>query len=1647
MTTYLEQLQGISMAERSTSTLASNVDFCRNFPPEPELRLPREQLYEVIKKTLEAHRIVVLEGEPLSGKTECLADFMRRTPDTCIGIFLNPDLGIFHSPSYLRLVVAEQISWIIEGVKLLEDSVTEERYRQLLFKLQRHAKHNRITWLIDGLSDSRNVKCSDVSELVRLIPFGMREFAFVITAEHDLSETLKLQSQVPKIVPLFPVGLEEATSYFADLNVSSSDIQEIRHFSSGVIGRMQKFRDFLKSSVSFESLLLEQNASLETLFEFEWKLIPKSDATERLLAYVAFSIKPVTVYELSKFLGDDLNAVRSRVNLCRILTMSPDGEMVSIESRAQRSFCKIRLKEYEQQIRSYVITTLLEAPASKDATMYLPTQLMEAGRHDELLTHLGPNHFLNLLETEHSLVAIRRHAEIGIHAARTRENPTAQLSLSLIKSTATGLTFSIGSDSQIEALIKLGSIESALELASIAPTTEERLHLLANAANSLHMNNQAIPDDLKAQIRNLKNEVSFDGLGELGVEIACNLLPVEFDTASDIMKHVLDGARKRLETSSDTQIDSKRTGTVDDRRNSSSIIGEKNFELIPEYQMLRFADAVATTVEKFSPERITAFIKGIEPSNKITVLARWLGQNREHEGAFNIAELALNLVLSEVSRTPRLQDLRELAEILPHIKDESQRDSLARRIEAQTSLLGHQGTSVEFSRLKLLLLSVYFIKEPSQVELSLIELFAEIVSLKEVSVKTTCFTWMLHYLTHFPNSNKLEEDTGLISEVTVKLSESIDSLLKNTANHFRVARAAILALAQTNAACAFQLVGRLNTVDSRDSGYEELARGLVVSNLDDQSLPTLKKAICCIVDDSIRNRVSIGVLRALTRKRARKELTTVVSTMGDLWTMVRISSVRLQALTIIYRLRLIENKDNVDTSEMRSTLLATWNNILIDSVKVELGYWVASELSNHEPSIAQEWIQRSVDFSKERHVPSEVVQRALLNTISLAVRVFPHVNDIADEHYNRILSLIRTIPSTEFQLQLLTRLGIRLHYAGKGDTAKRIVADCIEPIINHPCSEDSLFFDSAIAYAAPLLYIVHAASAIQIINKIRMEQYRDIARSNICTVLLRRCPTGEPFDDPEGFSYDIQQSTVADILAVLEDIQNDSTILSTVQALTTSISSDNNKSRITRNLAVDYLDSIGSIVGRNLPDKNNIQHNGYKVACLAYILRARASIQSTAVRKEDWVALYSDAQSIDNVADKVVVMAIVGSCAQSARATGVIGNWIPDVLQHLSNIPSDQDRIDRYEWIAKIASYSDRSACRTILSDAIKQLLLLPETDDVVQRQRSIFDLAHSIDPKLAEDLIKLNDTDDARKASLEKEKKKHDIRLTLARNPSSDEIGKMTDEELADAHYEYHARLSAGRLNPRSIGDFAALQKRASRMPIDQASSIWHYITESSLKKRSRDRDDQFALKLFDATCKSSEIVCGLVGKFFSGEQRNRTLDIGIIRNGDRELFIERLREWAIKSDHETIRISDPYFGPEDIHVVKTLAEHSPGAKYRILTSREHIRKKAISEVGEAFEDAWQQICDDLMPEVHIAVVGIGNIGKHPIHDRWIVSESGGLRLGTSAHSMGSIRTSEISLMTSSECLERCEEIDSYMDNPPRQLHGEKVSFSRHSL
>ena len=156
-------------------------------------------------------------------------------------------------------------------------------------------------------------------------------------------------------------------------------------------------------------------------------------------------------------------------------------------------------------------------------------------------------------------------------------------------------------------------------------------------------------------------------------------------------------------------------------------------------------------------------------------------------------------------------------------------------------------------------------------------------------------------------------------------------------------------------------------------------------------------------------------------------------------------------------------------------------------------------------------------------------------------------------------------------------------------------------------------------------------------------------------------------------------------------------------------------------------------------------------------------------------------------------------------------------------------------------------------------------------------------------------------------------------------------------------------------------------------------------------------------------------------------------------------LRDWLQKNTEEDVTIVDPYFDTEDLELVLQVMETDPHLKIRILTGKA-AQQKINGNLSNAYSSAWRRLCDHSPPDTEIFVVGFAKTGNAPFHDRWILSKSTGLRLGTSFNSLGT-RDSEISVLGSEEVMQVHRTIDRYYTKQVRDLDGDRVTYESFEL
>ncbi len=1618
-------------------------EFCVNISKVPNKKIPNDHLIELMERNISSASNLILIGEELSGKSVIVSDFYRKNYKNTIGIFLGADL-FSRSKDYVRLIVADQINWIINNKPLNLDHVGEADFSSYIYQLQKFSRKAKINWVIDGLFSRYRKDDKIIDALLSMLPLGYKDFNFIVTSDHDISDKLSCFKLNQKLMHVPDVSVDEVRNYFNDFPLDEKDKQEIRSMCGGVVGHISIIRSLLEDGQDIENILVNENKSIDLLLEKEWGEIESNDGLKKIVSQIVFSDYKIDIKKLSLLLSVPEKEILDAIFENNIIYINGSNSAFTIKSGAHLRLAKKKLAYLESVARERSIDFFIKNIDSSDSVRYLPEQLGKHGLNDQVLDKLNKDHFSRLLKIDQTLHALKQHALYGCNAARSLSDVEHEIAFSVLSAALTELTLTVGKLEQIEALSRRGQEETALEIAATAPTSEERLKLMARSINLLDAKGYVVSEEIKKQVVELSEEVKCDDLGELGIDIACDLLSVDFKAAENFLNKVLDTASKRRIAQS-KRADENSSLHLSEVDKSEIFWNRANGE-IPMHKRHMFWEQATRKLEKTTFEQLNLQIAESDLEDAFIQCIVWLGGNKRNENNHKVAEKALDLMISISSRTPKIRDLIEIAKILPNVKSEEIKIILCDRVETQFRVLQNLGTSVESIRLRMLVLRARYSLSNNDVELKLLDIFIEIQSIKDVSIRSACWCWFLYSLSVFEYSEKLEENTELIRLSKDELIETHKTLINGVADHFLATKDTLIALSKFDANLALDLISKLNTSISRDRSYELLTQILLKEHL--QNSFHIKKCIESISDCLIKSQVCVDALlriRKLWDLNINKDLPHDI--VLNLWKYIDVEIFKFQAIQVASAFYL-DKGDLKKVNELKDISAEIWNSRVNNHSKIELGYLSAKEFADVDRKLSDEWLERTNSFQASCDVASEAANYSLYMTALLATRLLPSlIIDYSLEEgealIRRAANIINSIKIEEFQIVLWSGIAINLFFLKSTDKSKEIVFNYIKPLIDEISQNNRHLKNSAIERASSAFYLVHPQTAKMLIDSVGCAVSRDRARYNIVLTLLQRSPFWESYSEGKDQDYLLTQESVNEILDVLESINFDGFIFEIVRNLTKSLYSERNRTRIQRNFSMDCLDRVERIIKKSLPDKLNISHDGYSISCESFVNGARYKISNTS--KSDalsiWGDLYDRARNITNHADRAIVTAFV--CVNAKiYPESKFQKWMNEVSSDLELIPSASDRLGRYEWIAKVVYEKDRVGARKLIFDAVSLSNKLRNSEDVTRNQQQLLDFANTIDPSFSKELLEILDTDEARKKTIKKSFANDEAKKLIAATPASSDLDEFSDDELLEICSKNMASLMADRINSKPLNEFLNISCRGRSIPIRSSIKIWEFIYENinRIRNTGARNKSQSALKLFEATCDVAEISQGLVGRMI-GVSINKPSEVtlGNIDVGARDELFLWIQKWIQDYDGEEINITDPYFSPKDIGFVKLIHHAAPKSAIKILTSKEQMKK--IDDPENAFYEAWQSISDLNPPNIRIGIVGYGPEGKHPIHDRWLVSKNKGLRFGSSINSIGVGRVSDVSEIDAEEAIVKFNLIGQYFGDFPRSHGGQRVS------
>lgn len=1625
---------------------------CLSFPACDDTLIMREYIIDTVKSVATQEcPVVFVEGDDFIGKTTFLMQFAMHECSVSISTFINPSSKWAYNPDFIMSDLYEQIVYALSAEHDKRD-VDATIFKNKIYELNKKAVRESIVYyfIIDGLDSIPEEDTQIRSVILSLFPFGLRNFRFIISgaSQRVVDDILMMKVKYTKY-PLAGFSLDETRKYFSNIDCSSKTIEEIYKITKKP-GILCAIKRLLETGQIVEENIDELSNKLSSLLDIEWKQVDEAnEPLLMLLSIAAYDKKTNTIDDLSRIAGLENRVVDDYLRKLTFMKIDSTNNTVTYISEPFRKFTSNKLKDYKSEATKRIIDDLYTNPYSGDSMKLLPAFLSETGNYGQLLNYMTPDYFTEMIRCCQSLSPIIKTADIGVNAATATHNNGELFRFGVQKSIISQLDGAAIWRSEIEANMAIGDYAAALALAQSTATKEDRLHAFAIIAKSKREQGLSEDEELGDIIRQLCREIDFSSQGKRGYEIAEDLLPSYPELAIELAEKASNISED--EKSLDIALTKMSIATLGGSRDGA--MNEKFETIKSKIKNRTIKDFLTVTAYVFGNYSVRILLSEIEKleskADALMLLRQWLKVNRRSTESHIVMEYALNLTISTSEYAPNATDFKEIAAPLPFVVDKEIVKNLLSKFDSQKGVVERLGPTEDYVRFEIMLASSALSVGMDDARDRFVEIYYYINSIDDIVIRGSSYAYMLTMLTITDKEFVLEQKDNLHTVLKDALNDDVKIILAGTADQFDSMKKIIFSVAKYDIAQAIDIVNILNTQNTRDKGYCEIVRSAVTGPFTNFYANIYDDVVGKIRDDDIKDESLARIYDYFYENYGRdSSLVGMVIASVDRLSEICDLEYRCKSICTCFN-AIYATSEEVLKSRLLHDLDEAWEHIDDEWVRINVGYNIVKRLAKSSVEIARAYVDKIVIVKREVFIESGDIALNYISCIYLTMRAFSgliYKNIYSDDDLTNIIELINDIDSNSEKAKLLSVLAMYFYKYKKQDVGEKIVLERVRPLLD--TIKDSDNYNKLVSTISPALYFAHRAIADEILSKLH-ESYRDDAHYNICKYYLTKTYYTDPYDDGTGFVYKCMYSDIYNICDVLSKIESDSYIYMLIDDITYTIKK--RRDDFTRQQKEEVARKFTEIVNAKLPNPKYIKHDGYKIVSLASI--GRISTQAV-----DWDGLIVQSRNVPNLADKALVLAVVYTCMPPKQRERY--PQIPtEIVDTIQLIPSVYDQMSRYETIASTFREIDGGLSVQCLKLAMSAT---SKSDDpeIIKRQKRIVDLASRIDSTLASSFTKIYDDDPAR-AKKGSELKEH-LKILELKKELVNELLNPEDllpenlEKLPLASWRALSSLNANMVDTLKAEKIRDLVKLSSSLSMDMAYPILCLALQNLVDRYMKtDEATTIIRPSYEAvltSCRLSKSMATRSSAIHLNAYQvagKTTGDSVYIKSGQRDKAIGFLTEWLQSNLSEYLKICDPYFGAEDLVILRIIRGINTNVPVYILTSKQHQDSQYKDRnLEEVYGNYWKQhISEQEPPETDITVAGTITNGKLPIHDRWIITRGAGIRIGTSINSLGKGRDSEISLLSGAEAVERESQIDAFIRKEKKEHNAVKLRYTTFNL
>lgn len=1615
-------------------------------PPIREIELEREHVIKNIEETFTAtNRTILIEGFPATGKSTLLAQFIRRHKSNSISFFIGEDYWKSNTSFFLSELCLQMAAVSSEGLKKHLSNVDIENlkefeliqlFRRLYTDLCKQTRQKRTPFyiVIDGLD---KIHLSNEDNILKYIPHDSSEGVYVLLSsvkgkDYDFDY---YSMQIPFFSRL------ETENILKDY-LSKDEINYVYSVCNGMPGYISEILRQLKENKLKETVITNLPPSFNFLLEKTWLQYDINDKDfTRLLSLIAYSIESISLDDVKGILSiTEVQLSRYLEEISFIVVEENKLELLS----AYKNFFKDKLINFKAEVVQDLVIYYENISNEQKAMIYLPELYQEQRDYHSLVKLVDIENIYNQVQNTQQLSSVRKNLRILTNMANTHKD-WKHLSWSILtESVFTQIaTTPPAIENQVLALLSLNQYKESIRLAYSCVLPEDRLILLSHVCRYMYENKIDISSDITNSIEEsitlIDNTVNLsDELINKLIDICSNIFPFNTSLSLKLLERVVSKTGENIEQ--EKLMDYLlirlllRVGNESEETEQiKSQIGNDHLQ--------NFINAISDSLDKDSVNEVFEKIKLINDiSAKLFYLQNWCEKNKDNSDSYKVVEYALNIMTESNDYTPTLRHLRQFTEPLIHCTNLDIAKKLISKIENLKSTIIKKPIE-EYARLELVFAKI---EKKWSSEMSTDRYYNLYISLDEVDDYDGKCLILVHLLQSYPDL--LNNDPQLYKDLRDQLIMDFNRLITSSAEHFTVTKKILTQLTLTDRYLAFKFASKLNTKQRVYRSYAEILKSHV--NEEQVDFDFIEKVLDKIDEKPYKDWVFVQLLKRLVANKLEVNKDIKFKYFGKI---KNIDSVTGKSLALAYYLTWIVDEPSkcaAAFNELKSNLER------IDEVneKKKLGYKIVQILSESHIDYAEDLYNVVLNYN-QNNIFDTRLSALFSQIIELLIRMVPDILKSEDYKFKlkHIKNIILSIPSSYEQCVLLSNFALRCSVNGYKHVIPEAIERCLD--ILEKCSGDYNAYSRIVVEIAPLLFEYEKSLFFEKLQTLNSSILGDAAIKNIIKFIISKRPIEDPIDF-QSFQQKVDYPEALKICELLSHLQVDSNIFAMISTLVDAIvepaANRKYRSKLREKQLLNVTEKIIEIIEGKLPDKENIQHDGYKIASYGCLTKLRDTSSHRA--NDRWNSLFPTrnelkrkALDIPNVSDKIFVLANLGKSGYfSEEVFGM--SLIKEAEENLQYLSNPLDRAERYELVAE--SYKETSnskAARFVLEQAMGFARACSHEQGRDKLIGGLLDLAHSIDPDLAQSYASNADSTDSMVNLSERI-------TTLNLHSDPKKIQNYNKEQTDTVLYEFFIKVlktvCSGRgtiQHEEVIGQYLNYSVGQSFETIILGIS---WFVENTIASNKNLRESYLS-ELFVGVLQLLELIRNVEISIYESSATIMSdnfykvlteTNIQTFGLDEQEEALSTITNWVKTNVKDYLRIYDPYFNEEMLEILRHTSDH---ARVFIYTSAKSAELELLSS---RYKSYWGRICGHLPPETHFYVFSTSS-GETPIHDRFIICEQSGLKLGTSLNGFGS-KFSTITYLDFEE-KEKIEKeiISPLITMPPTQYKKDRLLMKMFSL